>query len=317
MNQAYLISFRATSFATLEVMLIGLCGFLLAKRGIFSQESIRAISRLLITLVMPFFIFTKLLNSFNFTDYPNWWFFPVLSLVINFLGFALSFLFVKLDKSIINRRDFISLNTFQNSGYLVLGLVGALFSGSQLDQMLIYIFLFLLGFNLLLWSFGVWFLVKKDKSQLFEYELLFSPTVIAIILALGLVFFKFDKVIPNLILKPMTAIGDTAIVLAMFVVGANIGLIRAKRQLEKKAIFYTCLIKLVILPALALFIISKINLPSLIGLFIVMQCAVPSATTLSVIAHGYEKDTHLIDHGIFWTHLISLITLPFFLAFKL
>lgn len=317
MANIFLTFFKTTSFATAQILVIGLCGFLLARKGVFKEESIRAISRLLILLVVPFFIFSRLIKNFNFLEYPNWWFFPIASLVINFFGFILGFLFVKFDKSITKPRDFISLTTFQNSGYLVLGLVGALFSGKELDQMLIYIFLFLLGFNLLIWSFGVWFLVKKDKSQLFEYELLFSPTVIAIILALILVFFKVDKFIPTFILKPMATIGDTAIVLAMLVVGANLGAIKPKAVVDKKAIFYVCLIKLVIMPLVALFFVSKMNLPCLISLFILMECAVPSATTLSVIAHGYEKDTYLINQGIFWTHLVSLITLPLFLAFKL
>ncbi|MEW5758268.1 MAG: AEC family transporter [Candidatus Omnitrophota bacterium] len=318
MYNLFMASFRTSSLAISEIMLIGLCGFLLAKKGVFKEESIKALSRFLILIVVPFFIFTKLLKNFNFSIFPNWWLFPLLSLVINLLGFILGFILIKLNKGIKKPQDFISLVTFQNSGYLVLALAGALFQGKEFDQILIYIFLFLLGFNLLIWSFGVWFLVKKDKNHLFEYELLFSPTVIAIVVALITIYFKLEKFVPSFVFKPMSAIGDTTIVLAMLVVGANLGAMKNEgRILDKKAIFYVCLLKLIIMPLIALLVVSKLNLSSLLSLFIVMECAVPSATTLSVIAHGYEKDTHSIDQGIFWTHLASIITLPIFLAFTL
>jgi predicted permease len=74
------------------------------------------------------------------------------------------------------------------------------------------------------------------------------------------------------------------------------------------------LAKLIILPVLGLWLIVKFKLPELIGLLIIMQLAVPPATSLSVITRHYKKEDLLISQGVFFGHLLSIITLPLFLS---
>jgi len=45
-----------------------------------------------------------------------------------------------------------------------------------------------------------------------------------------------------------------------------------------------------------------------------MQLAVPPATSLSVIVRHYKKEDLLISQGIFFGHIVSLVTLPLFLS---
>ncbi len=76
----------------------------------------------------------------------------------------------------------------------------------------------------------------------------------------------------------------------------------------------TILAKLIILPALGLWLVLKLKLPELVGLLILLQLAVPSATNLSVIIRHYKREDLLISQGIFLTHVVSIITLPIFLS---
>jgi len=48
-----------------------------------------------------------------------------------------------------------------------------------------------------------------------------------------------------------------------------------------------------------------------------MQLAMPSATSLSVIIRHYNKEDALISQGVFFSHIISLITIPLFLGLYL
>jgi len=99
----------------------------------------------------------------------------------------------------------------------------------------------------------------------------------------------------------------------MLVVGGNLAQISLAR-IDKKEIFFLVLAKLILLPALGLWLVVKLKLPELMGLLIIIQLAMPPATTLSVIIRHYKKEDLLISQGIFFGHIISLLTLPVILS---
>jgi hypothetical protein len=142
---------------------------------------------------------------------------------------------------------------------------------------------------------------------------LFSPPVIATIFSLLVIYFGLNKFVPDAVLKPLRMIGDCTLPLAMFVVGGSLAQVHLA-HIDKKAIFLVILAKLVILPVLGLCLILKFNFPQLLGLLILIQLAMPPATSLSVIARHYNKEDLLISQGIFFGHLASIITLSVFLS---
>jgi len=111
-------------------------------------------------------------------------------------------------------------------------------------------------------------------------------------------------------------IGNCTLPLALMVVGGNIALVELK-NINKKVLSVFLFGKLIILPALGLWIVLKLALPQLFGFLIIMQLAMPSATSLSVIVRRYNREDALISQGIFFSHIISLITIPLFLGLYL
>ena len=101
--------------------------------------------------------------------------------------------------------------------------------------------------------------------------------------------------------------------LAMLVVGGNLAQIRLSR-ISKKAMVLMSLAKLVILPALGLLLVWKFRFPQLLGLLIIIQLAMPPATTSSVIVRQYKKEDLLVSQGIFFGHILSTLTIPLFLS---
>jgi predicted permease len=108
-------------------------------------------------------------------------------------------------------------------------------------------------------------------------------------------------------------IGSCTLPLAMFIVGGNIASIHLG-HIDKKAMFFMSLAKLVILPACGLLFLFKFRLPEPMGLLVLMQLAMPPATSLSVIIRHYHKEDYLISQGIFFGHILSLLTIPLFLS---
>ena len=311
----------------MQIFLLGLVGFVLVRKKILLSEAVTGLSSFLIGVAFPALIFWQLVTKFSFSLYPDWWIFPLASFIITGLGLCVGFLFSLSVKDARLRREFVSLVGFQNAGYLPLTLLAWIVPGGYRDILLIYLFLFLLGFNLVIWSWGVYFL-SASKLKTFSFAGLFSPPVIAILLGFTFVSLKLNSLIPKFILQPIELLGNCSFPLAVVVLGATLAELsnykpegsglpsdrQSHRPFEKKTIAKLILAKLIVLPSLGLLFVSSFRLPYLLGLLIIMELAVPSANSLAVIARKYPEEEKLISQGIFISHLVSLITLPVFLA---
>ncbi len=311
----FLEHFKITGLAMAQIFILGALGYILVRKNMLSYSGLDALSRLVIQIIFPAMIFTQLLQNFSFSLYPNWWIFPLVSLLITAAGLTVGLLLLKVIKLKTHRLQFLSLVGFQNSGYLPLAMAAAMFSGQELNNIFIYIFLFLLGFDLVAWSLGI-YMLTYDKEAKFKLRHIFSPPVIANLSTLALIALGLNKFLPAVVFKPVQMIGNCALPLALIVVGGNVALAQLK-NIDKQAVSFFLLGKLIILPLLGMWIVLKLGLPQLFGFLIVMQLAMPSATSLSVIIRRYNREDALISQGVFFSHVISLITIPLFLGLYL
>ena len=308
-------SFRTISLAVLQIFLLGLVGYILVKKSVLGENCLVTLSRLTMEVTLPAMIFCQLIKEFSFSAYPDWWIFPLMSIGITVLGLGIGALFLKFVPGHEHKMQFLSLVGFQNSGFLPIALIAALLPLGIAGLMFIYLFLFLLGFNLVLFSLGV-FMLNHNQEKKFKFLSLFSPPVIATLVSFIFIFFGLAKQVPGVIFNPLKTLGDCTLPLSMLVVGGNLAQIHLGK-VDKKAISLACLVKLIILPAIGIFLTVKFKLPYLFGLLLVMQLAVPSATTSSIIVRQYKKEDLIVSQGVFFTHILSIITIPIFLSLYL
>ncbi|MBL7152002.1 MAG: AEC family transporter [Candidatus Omnitrophica bacterium] len=308
----FLEHFRITASAMAQIFLLAAIGYFLVRRKIIGSEGLAAFSRLVIEVTLPLLIFTKLAAGFSFRLYPRWWIFPLLSILITCAGLITGALFMGPLKGQDQRRQFLGLVSFQNSGFLPMALIAALFTRAEADVMFIYLFLFLTGFNLIIWSLGV-HILSYHKKKKFELGSLFSPPVLATLFSLVFIFLGLNRMLPAAIYKPLKTVGDCTVPIALLVVGGNLAQIHLGR-IDKKAIALLLLAKMIVMPALGFLLVTRLNLPVLIGLLVIMQLAMPSATSLSVIVRHYKREDLLISQGVFFSHLLGIITIPLFLS---
>lgn len=304
-------SFKIAFSAVFQIFLLGAIGYLLVKKEVLGGEGLKALSRLAIDITLPILMFCQLIKDFRFDLYPLWWIFPLLSISITLLGWVVGLPFLRFISGEEKKIQFLNLVAFQNSGYLPLALVAALLPAALAGEMFIYLFLFLLGFNLLMFSVGA-HMICCYKNKNFELANLFSPPVIAVIFSLLFIYLGLQRFVPEALYKPLRMIGDCTLPLAMFVVGGNLAQI-SLGSIDKKGVFLVILAKMIILPLIGLWVIFTFKMPQLISLLILIQLAMPSATTLSVIVRHYKKEDLLISQGIFFSHIVSVITIPLFL----
>jgi predicted permease len=56
------------------------------------------------------------------------------------------------------------------------------------------------------------------------------------------------------------------------------------------------------------------DISSFLGLFIVMQAAMPSAVSLPLLANLRKADSEFISQSVLFTHIISIVTVPLWLG---
>jgi hypothetical protein len=297
----------------LQIFFLGAIGFILVRKKVISGEGVTGLTKLLIEVVFPALIFWQIITKFDFSQFPHWWMISLLSIVITVLGIGIGYIFSYSIKDKQAKREFMCLVGFQNAGYLPLTLLGWIVPKEQLSTMLIYLFLFLLGFNLVIWSWGVFFL-SAHKAKHFSMGSLFSPPVVATLAGFVCIILKIHQVIPNFILSPLGMLGNCSFPLAVIVIGASLAELYAGKSFAVGQMARLVLAKLIIMPLIGLVIIMYVKLPYLISLLLILELSMPSATTLAIVARKYGQKEMLISQGVFITHVVSLATLAVFLT---
>jgi len=308
----FVISFQTAFLASLEILLMGAVGYFLARRKIMGDDGLRLLTTLVVNILWPCFIFYRLVSNFSFERFPWWWAFPLVSLTMTTVAYIVGKMISLLNPRCASKEEFVSLVMFQNAGFIPLLLIGALFTGEQQQQLFIYTFLFILGFDSTLWSLAVWRLTRH-KTKKMEWKKVLNPPLMTIAVTLGLIYVGLQRFVPQFVLKPAAMFGDAALPLAMLVVGGNL-CHTSFQSVKKRDVAFLVLAKLIIFPAVVLMLVRHFHPGFLIGFFIVLESTTPSAVTLSVIGKYYKVENAFINQGIFFSHIASVVTVPFFLT---
>ena len=207
----------------------------------------------------------------------------------------------------------MSLVSFQNCGYLPMNIVFFLLPSKARSTFLIYIFLYILGFNILMWSVGS-FLIFKRREEKFQFKSLLNPPILSIILSLLVVYLGLRRFIPAFILSPLKMIGQTSFVLSMIILGGWLAKSNIIIHSNMPVIIKISILKLIILPLFIFIGILYKGVVSLLGLFIILEACMPSAASLPIVVNLRKADSEFASYGVFFTHLVSIATVPLWIG---
>ncbi|MCF7871230.1 MAG: AEC family transporter [Candidatus Omnitrophica bacterium] len=304
------------SLSVIKLSLIACFGFILYKRRIIDKRVLKFLTSFVINFSIPCLFFSQLVKDYKTVlAYPVWIFLAA-SFAIFLIGLILGIL-ISLGRKKNLRREFFSVVSFQNAGYLPMNIALFLFSKALRDEFLIYVFLFLLGFNILMWSIGTFFIFKR-KDEPFSFKTLLNPPVTATLAALFFIYTNSARFVPAVLLNPMEMVGETSFVLSMLVLGCWLAKVELQDIYKRWFILLEAsFLKLIILPLLVFLIVLKFELFSLFGLFIILEAAMPSAASLPIIVDIRGADSKFVSQCVFITHLFSVVTVPLWLGLYL
>ena len=294
------------------IFIILLVGILARWRRILTRESTDGLCRIAIELTLPFLYFYTLSTNLNRQLFFSLLSLPVLAIALTFVSYFLGRLFsLRLRLNSEQRRTFLFLITFPNYGFLAIPLVFALFA----QEGLVRIFMFNLGITVLYWTFGVAILSGQKKGLKILRNLVNNATLA---LVLGLVVGVTSFRMPQFIMEAANLIGSATIPLALIVVGSILAQRNSKRAVSLPVISTLVFCRLILLPGLAILLLNLFDgLPDLLRVIIVLQAAMPSASTTPILTAKFGGDSELAASGVFYTTLLSIITVPLFISLAL
>ncbi|MCH2388497.1 MAG: AEC family transporter [Opitutales bacterium] len=302
--------FLAVFEAVAQIGLVVLFTSLLVRQNIIPKSGIKLISDTVITVFLPCMIFSNIVGRLQPSEFLYWWALPLSATLITLSGWAIAVpLFSRMGPE---KRELKPVAFLQNAGYFVLP-IGQLMLGETFDQFALYVFLYILANNPLLWLIGKCFLRKRKRDEAFQWSHILSPPIYANIVALFLVATGTRDYLPEVILTTATFLGQGAVPLGIFVLGATLGTLNIDLRRYLKPGSLVVLQKLFIMPAIvlgAMALVPWMRSDPLLVLLFILQGASPPATSLILQSQSYSDDSERVGTITIICYLVCMVSIP-------
>lgn len=293
----------------LVLFILMLTGYLCFKKQYITQSAIQSLASLVVNVFNPLLIISGVLETpKELARYDL--------LVIFCIACAMYF-FLIIITPLLNRilrvptsqRGLYSLITvFSNVGFIGLPLVVSIYG----KQAILYVAVFILIFNILFYTYGV-FIIGKAKgyqrvSLLENLKRLINPGVLACVLAILLFIFK--PPLPNFIRSSISVLGSTAIPLSMMLVGVALGQKQFKTLFTDLRLYAFAVVRLIIIPIMFIAVLVRFPISPLVFGVSMIMLAVPVGNMPTLLATEYGIDATVCSDGLIITTILSILTIP-------
>ncbi len=283
------------------IFIIILAGYLIRNYSFLRQEFFDEANRFVFYFSLPLLIFTGLVKSDLSVFAPG----PVISVGAPTIGVLLATLLGAYAFGL--RRG--TLGTFAQSAfhgnvsYIGLAVLFYLLGEEALRQGSLMVAVLIVVNNVLATVvLEVTALPQSSRDPLKPLlSVLRNPVVIASFLAVLFVLAGIS--LPVVIMRSMTIMANIALPLALVVIGASLDLPGIRESLRLSIV--STIIKLLILPFLALLCAKALGLPPLQATAAVLLLCTPTATTSFIMAQQMGGDTHLASNAVTLSTLLS------------
>ncbi len=200
------------------------------------------------------------------------------------------------------------MTVFSNIGFMGFPILSALYG----KESLLYAALFVLIYNVLIYTYGILCLDAKQEGRAGMLpDTLKKIGNVGVLASLGALALYFENVqVPELFAQVFDMFANLTAPLSMMVIGASFGQMSLQDMAKDVRLLVFSAIKLVGIPVLGMAAISKfVENPTLLGVCLVML-ATPVGSMTAMLAQQYECDSELASKGVAFTTLLSVATIP-------
>lgn len=298
--------------AMIQLFLILIVGWVGQKSGIFPDNAQVVLTKLVVYITTPCTVLYSVLSNDNLPGLGTVVELLLISVASYLVVGALSLLAVRLLRVPQGSRGtYANMILFSNCGFIGFPVVQAIFGHEAVFYNAVlnipfYPFMYIAGVYLLIRD-SAWQGGEQKKLEL-KWTTFASPCVLASVAAvvLALTGWKF----PGVLTDTIGTIGNITTPGALLVIGISIARQPLRRVLGSPRIYAMALLRLIVLPALVWFGLHFfLTDPVLLGVCVVVF-AMPTATTVSMLAGEYGADEPSAVQGVFVTTVLSMVTIP-------
>lgn len=298
-------------------ILIGI-GMILFRRKLLSEEGSKQLSGLIINVTNPALLICSALDDgpkaslrelgIALTAYA-----VVFALLI-IVGFLLPCL-LRVPKDL--HYAYQMLTVFGNVGFIGIPLASAVLG----SESLIFVSIFNLLFNILIYTLGISLLQRAARKQTAEgktvsennfasgrlQKLVNAGTVSAVV---TIIFYLGNLHVPVVISSALSYTGRATTLLSMLVLGVSVAQMKPKEIFSHPKLYLFTLLRQILVPIGCVLLMRNLIDNKLILNTMLLMVAVPAANMPLMLAKQMNMETDSISQGIILTTLLSLVTVP-------
>lgn len=204
-----------------------------------------------------------------------------------------------------SRGVFRIMMVFSNIGFMGFPVIRAVYGSDAL----IYASLFLIPYNILLYTYGIRDMKGKDRNEEgVLWRKILNAGVVSSLLSLMIAVFQIQ--VPQFAAGTVSSLSNLAAPLSMIVIGASMTEIRVCGLFTDWKLLVFSAIKLLAVPAAGMFLLSLfVSDRMLLGVCLVML-STPVGSMTAMLAQQYGGDYELDARGVALTTLLSVGTMP-------
>ena len=300
-------SFLTVAQQVLMLFILVAVGFLLGKIKLLDDRSSLGMSNLMLYVVTPCMVVSSFQRELDPNHLHNFVVMMIISLILHVAMMLLARVsMARLDD---DRRGAMSLCVvLANCGFMAFPLQSALFGPIGIFYGSAYVVIF----NIVTWTYGVYIASGGDKTKLQAKKLLLNPTIIAVVLALTLYLTEIS--LPDILLTPINYLAGLNTPVPMIIIGYHLSQADLLAAVKGRGTLVGILLRLVISPLLAIGLCLATGLDSMASTVLVISAATPAAAVVTMLISKFGKNAPLSSSLVSVHTLCSAVTIPIMVA---
>lgn len=290
------------------LLLLIAIGYVIARLGIVDASAAKLLSTLENYVFIPALVLGTFMQNFTLQQISTVGQFLLCGLVVIVVTIPVAVLGARLcSKDSYTRKIYTYGLAFSNFGFMGNAVVKALFPEVFMEYL---IFVLPFWFFIYLWGVPTLLIPAGEGKRRLKDRLrpLLNPMFVAMIA--GVVLGIVNLPIPTFVQSAVTTLGDCMSPIAMLLTGMTIAKLDLKPILTNISIYAVSVIRLLIIPVVAIFLLKLIPMSYELALCTVCALAMPLGLNTVVVPSAYGKDTSVAAGMALISHVLSGITIP-------
>ncbi len=299
-----------TVFGNIVMLLaLGIPGYFLVKRKMVPSNAITTLIQLLLYVTLPFLVIKGfLMKEYDPSLLPNLGWALLFALIAHFLwlGMAMVIFPAKGTHQREHRVDQFAV-MFTNATFIGIPIIMSLFATHP--EALLYISMFVIVFNALMWTLGC-YVLTGEKRYMNVKKIIFNPPTLALFVALPLFFFKVPIDLNGVVFKGISFLGDMTAPLSMIILGMRYADLPPLSVFMGVRTYLVSFLRLIVSPILLFFVMILFTRDATLISTLYILAALPVAGSTVLFAEKFQGDLPESVRTNLNSTLLAILTFP-------